>query len=434
VRKQPENVIQANPTKTRSAVRDVVADIRDAVRPEKKSAADILSWLVAASAASAVLWRSIHAPAEPADLAGGGRSLGQAPPRKEPRHDDSSRDGKAVKSRDLRADNARAAARRGEDDRDKGALGRVESGSQSETQDPDEKCAEPVTGFGPMAKELWCRFQSSECMTRANALAFIGVLSLGPVLLFALAALGFVIHDAAQVETFVHGLVGRLLPGRQATEAANNLIAQTHILESARTLMKGKWWAVSIGVISILWAADGLFAGAADAMNAAWGVKETRPFWKLRLVSLGVFLGAGVLFLLSLVPSSLPNLAKHIQLPVIGSIPGFLLDTISWLLAIVIDAAMFTVIYRFLPNAKVPWKSAMFAGAIAGLLWELFKQAFAVYIAHFANFDKLYGTLGGAVLLVTWILYSCVVLLACAIACKMHNEHVNEGGVVGSGK
>jgi membrane protein len=268
-------------------------------------------------------------------------------------------------------------------------------------------------------------------MTRAHALAFIGVLSLGPVLLFALAALGFVIHDASQVEAFVHDLIARFLPGRQASEAANNLIAQTHILESARTLMRGKWWAVSIGVVSITWAAIGLFAGAADAMNAAWGVRETRPFWKLRLVCFGVFLGAGVLFLLSLAPSALPSLARHAQLPIIGAIPRGWLDVVSWLLAIIVNGAMFTVIYRFLPNVRVPWQSAIFGGAIAGLLWELFKQGFALYIAHFGNFDKLYGALGGAVLLVTWILYSCVVLLAFAIGCKMHSEHVYEGGVVG---
>jgi membrane protein len=272
-------------------------------------------------------------------------------------------------------------------------------------------------------------------MTRAHALAFIGVLSLGPVLLFALAALGFVIHDAAQVERFVHDLVGRLLPGRQASLAANNLIAQTHILESAHTLMRGKWWAVSIGIVSTIWAAIGLFTGVADATNASWSVRETRSFVKLKLTCLGVFLGAGVLFLLSLVPSSLPSLVGRVQLPVIGAIPrGWWIDVVSWLLAIAINAAMFTVIYKFLPNARVPWKSALFAGAIAGLLWELFKQAFAYYVAHFGNFDKLYGTLGGAVLLVTWILYSCVVLLACAIVSKMYSEHAYDGGVVRSGK
>src|SRR5438270_931386 len=115
------------------------------------------------------------------------------------------------------------------------------------------------------------------------------------------------------------------------------------------------------------------------------------------------------------------------------SVPhGWWLSLLAGLLAIILNGCMFAVIYRFLPNARVSWKSALFAGALAGVLWELFKQGFAIYIAHFANFDKLYGTLGGAVLLVTWILYSCIVLLAGAIVSKMYNEHTVEGGVKGS--
>lgn len=294
-----------------------------------------------------------------------------------------------------------------------------------------EACDKRTDGPIGMVKELYCRFQSIECLTRSQALAFICVLSLGPVLLFALAALGFIIRDPHQVEEYIRNLVAHFVPGRQASIATDNLIAQTHILESARTLMQGKWWAVSIGVLSLLWVAMGLFMGASDPINAAWEARETRNPVVLRLICLGVFFAAGALFLLSLVPSLLPGLIGRIDIPLLAGLSrsSWWIQPVGWGGAIAVNVAMFTVIYRFLPNAPVKWRSAFVGGAIAGVIWELFKKGAAVYFEHFANFDKLYGALGGAVLIVTWIWYSCLLLLIGAIACKMYQEHSLEGGV-----
>ena len=128
---------------------------------------------------------------------------------------------------------------------------------------------------------------------------------------------------------------------------------------------------------------------------------------------------------------ALPSLAGKINLPFVGYLlqPGWGLDLVGWLVAFVVNAAMFTVIYKFLPNAKVRWKSAVFGGAVAGALWELFKKGFAVFLGHFGDYNELYGVLGGAVLLVTWIWYSCILLLAGAILCNMYQQRQLAGGV-----
>ena len=417
---------EVDPDKTRTAVQHAIGEVQHAARHGRRSGSGLLSWLVALTAGTAVAWRSLNAP----------KNLDTSSAETPPLVLDPG--GREQDSRDPNGSRSRAPGKRKETVRhdDRHAAGKSRAAvAQARDKDEAAECPPKAEGFGEWAKELWCRFQTAECLTRSQALAFIGILSLGPVLLFALAALGFVIHDTAQVERFVHDLVGQLLPGRQASEAANSLIAQTHIMDSARSLMNGKWWAVSIGVVSLIWTAIGLFVGASDPMNASWNVKETRGFIKLRAIALAVFLGAGILFLCSLVPSSLPSLIGRIQLPVLGSIPPGMwwVDVLGWLLAIAVNAAMFTVIYRFLPNAPVTWKSALFGGVVAGLLWELFKKGFAVYLAHFGDYNKLYGALGGAVLLVTWIWYTCVLLLVGAILCKMYHEHAEEGGVIRTG-
>ncbi len=288
-----------------------------------------------------------------------------------------------------------------------------------------------ATGIVSLGKELFQRFNADECLTRSQALSFVSVLSLGPLLLFALAALGFFIHDPLKVQEYVKHLVEQALPGKQAAEAANQIIAQTRIAESAQTLIQGKWWATAIGAASLMWAAISLFVGASGPMNIAWEVKETRSFLQLRLVCLGVFLGSGMLFLISLAPSSGPSFIRNLHIPWLGlpkQVPWGI-DLLFWALAILVNSGMFTLIYRFLPNAKTTWREAFHGGIVAGFLWEIFKKAFAVYLSHFANFNQLYGALGGVILLVTWIWYSCIVLLLGAIMCKMSHEHRHEGGV-----
>jgi membrane protein len=85
---------------------------------------------------------------------------------------------------------------------------------------------------------------------------------------------------------------------------------------------------------------------------------------------------------------------------------------------------MFSVIYRYLPSpsANVTWKAAGIAGGIVALLWEAAKQAFAFYTSKYANYDKVYGTLGGVVGLVFWIYYTSMILLLGAEIANLYGD------------
>ena len=275
-----------------------------------------------------------------------------------------------------------------------------------------------------VSKELLSRFISGECFTRAQALAFVGICSLVPVLLCALTVLSFVINDPAQVVNYIHTVSRQLLPGSQATAAADAFIQQTNIVGTAQTLMHGKWWAITIGIGSFVWAAISLLASATEPMNVAWQVKETRSFVNLRFVCLAALVLTVLLFALSLALTPGPDIVKRLAEPWFGppSATSVWVKLIFEVAAWAIDIAMFALLYKILPNTRVPGKAAMFGGVIAGLAWELFKSGFSAFLLHFSSFNKFYGTLGGLFLLLTWIYYSCVVLLAGAIIGKMYSE------------
>lgn len=409
-----------NKTKTRQAVQEALEEVQHAARPHaKRGLGEKLSWLVALAAGTAVAWRSFLA----------GREA-------RPGGDNAVIEGDAEQLRHTVSTAAAPAGTIGTEPPSPARDGKTDTAKAEESEKAKEGEAEKVDN-SPMAlvKELIARFNRNEGMTRAAALAFAGVFSLVPILLFAIGMLGFVIRDPIQAASYVRQFIVQMLPGAQASAAANEIIDKMGIVKSAQGLMHGKWWSVLLGLVSLFISALGLVVTAMGPMNAAWEVQEKRNFLKVRLIGMGVFLGAGALFLLSLLPTSGPDFVQHLHIPWLGlpkhpPLPlAFLMQTVFLLVAVAIDICMFVLLYRYLPNAKVTWKAAFAGGVVAGVLWEVFKKAFAVYLAHFGNFNKLYGALGGAVLLVTWIYYSCIVLIGGAIVSKMYQEHKEEGGV-----
>lgn len=287
----------------------------------------------------------------------------------------------------------------------------------------DPPLTEPSQGVVGIGKDLVERFTKMEGATRGAALAFAGVFSLIPLLLFGLAILGHFITPERAVE-YVQEYVGKLLPGKQAANAASAVLKEANIVGAVRGLQNLSSVSTLLGLGGIVFAVTSLFAAAADPMNKAWDVTETRNFIKLRLVGLGVFFGAGLLFLLSLIPTAGPEAIRTLNIPWLNlpqPVPGWL-NFLIGLIALPINMGMFVLIYKYLPNAKVSWYSAVRAGVIVGVLWEAFKKGFSVYLSNFGNYNKLYGTFGGIALLVTWIYYSCIVMLLGAAICKMIQE------------
>jgi membrane protein len=273
---------------------------------------------------------------------------------------------------------------------------------------------------GPLGylKELYSRFEGDYCGAWAASLSFFAILSIPPVLLCGLAVLGFVIQDPATATAQVQKILANVLPGgAQAAQAqAADIIAQLNVEKSVTTLQQQRGMAGVIGVVSLFWAAIQIFVNASTPMNAAFRTKETRNFFKLRLTALGLLFGAGVLFLLALTPTVAAQFIGSSKFLGLGPFKDTVLPIVAVLFTILgigINAAMFTVIYRFLPSpsAKVTWKAAAMSGSFVALLWEGAKQGFAFYTSKYANYDKVYGTLGGLIALVFWIYYTSMILL-----------------------
>jgi membrane protein len=279
---------------------------------------------------------------------------------------------------------------------------------------PDE-----LHSFVGFMKALFRRTMADKVPVLAAALSFFTMLSIVPVLILALAILGFAIYTAGgTLQNAAHlavvdlqQAISRVLPGANAQKTFYSLAQQINLEQSLIKVIAARGIAAITGALTLTWAALQIFVNASGLMNLAFDVDETRSWIKLRLVCLGVLLGASVLFLLSLIPTSGPDFVRNLHIPWLGvpnPVPWWV-DTIFALLALAVNVAMFAFIYKFLPNAKVEWKDAAIGGLAMGVLWEIAKKGFALFLANSNN--PMYGALGGVILLVTWMYYTNVLLL-----------------------
>ena len=236
----------------------------------------------------------------------------------------------------------------------------------------------------------------------AAAMSFFATLSLFPLLLFGVSAMGYVVGSQKafhQVMDFFQSYA----PGPVAD------IVRTTLGNIVAT--RGK--VLAVGVFALLWTASSVFVNMEIALCITWNVKK-RSFFKSRMVATGMLLLVGAALLVSLAFTALTLRIEGLHWRVFGhqtpDLPVFW-HLMGYLVPVLLGVAMFTALYYNLPNTRVHFRAALLGGVVGGLLWQVALLGFRWYLKHFAHYDVVYGSLGGVIILVLWIYYSMIVLL-----------------------
>jgi membrane protein len=155
-------------------------------------------------------------------------------------------------------------------------------------------------------------------------------------------------------------------------------------------------------------------SGLITAINIAYEEKERRSFLKFNLIAIGMTIGLVVGGILAI--ALIAVLPAVVQLLALGSATKWLLLLVQWPLLIILVLAGLAVLYRFGPDRDKPQWQWVTPGAIAATaLWIVASVGFTVYVANFNSYDKTYGSLGGVVILLTWLYLSALVVLLGAV-------------------
>lgn len=261
----------------------------------------------------------------------------------------------------------------------------------------------------PLGRETWKEFSEDNGMLIAASVAFYTLLSLFPLLLAAIGILGIVLGSPERAESIIVDATREYAAGPQARAMI-------------REVVEGGSAATGIGLILLLWSGSTIIVILQRAMDVAWDVENQPGFIKQRAMALVFLIIIGLLVALSVGASALATYVLSVGSPVLPDWP-WISQLLSYAVTLAISILAFTLIYRLLPHTDVPWKPALIGGAVAGVLWEIAKQIFAFYVANFAEFSTVYGSIGGVILLLLWLNYSAVILLLGAeLASVLHGR------------
>ena len=161
-------------------------------------------------------------------------------------------------------------------------------------------------------------------------------------------------------------------------------------------------------------------------LNIAYGEREKRGFFKLKLVSLGLTLLAivGAVLAIGLV-AVLPSLLNF--LPLSGDTSA-LLGWLRWPVLVLGFMIALAVLYRFAPSRNEPqWRWVTWGAGVGTLLWVLGSLAFSLYVGKFGSYDKTYGSLGAVVVFLMWLFLSAyAILVGAELNAEMERQTVKD--------
>jgi membrane protein len=169
-----------------------------------------------------------------------------------------------------------------------------------------------------------------------------------------------------------------------------------------------------IGLAVALWSANAGMKALFEALNIIYEEEEKRGFFRLNLVSLTFTIGAvGVVLLAIGAVIVVPLVLSYIGF---GYSDGFTERLVAWLrwpMLFLLVLLALAVLFRYGPSRhRARWRWVSVGTVVATLLWLAVSGAFSWYLANFANYDKVYGSLGAVIGLMMWMWLSTLVVLA----------------------
>ena len=254
-------------------------------------------------------------------------------------------------------------------------------------------------------KRLWARLNEHEIFDRAAQLSYYFLLALFPLLLFMMTLLGYFAGESAEVRDKLLSYLARVMP----SSAIDLVYTTLNEITEARSGSK-----LSLGILAALWAASNGMGAISDTLNGAYGVKETRPWWKVRLTAIVLTIALSILIITALVIVLYgggigERLAAYLGL---GSVFTTVWKILQWPMALFFLLVTFTMIYQFGPNVRPKrcrWWS--WGTLVAIILWLLFSFAFRLYLHYFNSYGVTYGSLGALIILMLWFYVTGVSIL-----------------------
>jgi membrane protein len=243
---------------------------------------------------------------------------------------------------------------------------------------------------------------ADDVMSLAAQLAYYFFLSLFPALLF-LVSLASFFPVANLVDEAVKYLGGVAPP-----DVIKFLLDQIHQISES-----DDGGILTFAFLFTIWSSSGAMMSIISTMNTAYDIDESRPWWKTRLIAVGLTVGLAVFILVSfaLVIAG-PTLAERVANAMhLGPVFEWSWKILQWPVVFALVVSAIAIIYHYAPDAEQDWVWITPGAVLATLLWLAISLGFKIYLANWGNYNETYGALAGVIILLLWFYLSGVAIL-----------------------
>lgn len=277
-------------------------------------------------------------------------------------------------------------------------------------------------GLGPLTlgKRVYQQVNQDEVLTRSAALSYYFISALVPMLFFLVALLGF-FAQSGNLQANLFGYAGRVMPPDAFT------LLQKTLKEIAHNSTGFKLF---LGLILALWAGSGGMGSIMDALNRCYHVRDARPYWKGKLISIVLTIAIAFLTVAALIIVLYGgNIAQFVGNHTgLSDITVMLWRVVQWPIAFFFVVYAFALMYYWGPDVDQQWQWITPGSLLGVLTWLGVSILFRVYLHYFNSYSKTYGSLGAVIVLLFWLyITGLAILIGGEINSEIENSAAEKG-------
>lgn len=257
-------------------------------------------------------------------------------------------------------------------------------------------------GWGELFKRAFKEAYADNVLDLAAQQAYYFFFALFPALLALISIASF--FPVANLTDEVVRTLGRVAP-KDVVDLINEQLLKISGANAGGLL--------TFAFLVTLWSSSGAVVSMCTTLNAAYDITEARPFWKVRLIAIGLTIGLAFFVLISM---ALLVAGPGVVEPIAGRfglgdafVAGW--SILRWPVIFVLIATAIAMVYYFAPDAHQEFVWITPGSLLATVLWIAISYALKTYVATMGNYTETYGIVGAVMVLLLWFYLSGIALL-----------------------
>ncbi len=262
-----------------------------------------------------------------------------------------------------------------------------------------------LSDFPSLLVDTYKAWDADDPFRLSAVVAYYAVLSLPGLLVIIINLVGSVWGVEIVQGQLTNEISGAL--GRDAADAIQTMMIETQ--NNGKSTI-----ATILGIGTLIFGATGVFYHLQLSLNQIWKIKASsnasiKKMFLDRARSFAFILAIGFLMLVSFLVTTVISVLNNYIRSILPDVIVYIAYVIDIVVSVGIITVLFALIFRYLPDAKIRWKTVWIGSLITSILFVFGKFLLGVYFGE-ANPGSTYGAAGTIVLVLLWVSYSCLIL------------------------